>query len=89
MIAVRVGSGCEVSIVTPHKPSDVFLISLITGFFSELKMVTFFFVKSVEQLESHSCLIEIRLALFRFRYTWACVDVDGNIGRCRCPESVV
>ena len=54
----------------------------------EFKMVTYLFVKSAEQLESHICPIERRLALFRFGYAWDCVAVDGNIGRGRCPEIV-
>ena len=33
----------------------MFLITLSTGVFSELKMVMPFFVKSAEQFESHSC----------------------------------
>ena len=82
------GSDCEVSIVTPHKLSDVFLVLLNTGVLSELKMVTSFFVKSAEQLESNSYTIERRLVLFRFGYVWACMDADGNIGRVRCLESV-
>ena len=88
MVTVGGGSGCEVFIVTSHKPSDVFLVPLSTGVLSELKMGTSFFVKSAEQLESHSCPIERRLALFRFGYVWDCVAVDGNIGRGRCRESV-
>ena len=40
MVLVRGGSGYEVSIVTTHKPYNVLLISLSTGFLSELKMVT-------------------------------------------------
>ena len=88
MVAVRGGLGCEVSIVTSLKPSDVLIFPLSKGVLSELKMVTSFFFKSTEQLESHSCTIERRLALFRFVYEWACVDVDGNIRRSICPESV-
>ena len=88
MVAVRGGLGCEVSILVSHKPSDVFLFLLSTGVFSGLKMMTSFFVKSAEQLESHICPIERRLALFRFGYAWDCVAVDGNIGRGRCPEIV-
>ena len=88
MVSVKGGSGYEVSIVTSHKPSDMLLLPLSTGVFSELKMVAYFFVKSKEQLESHSFQIEGRLALLRFRYAWACVATDGNIGRCMCPESV-
>ena len=41
-----------------------------------------------KHLESQSCLIERRPVLFRFRYMWACVAVDDNIGRGRYPESV-
>ena len=51
-------------------------------------MVTSFFVKSVYQLESHSCLIERRLVILIFGYDWACVAVYGKIGRGMCPESV-
>ena len=43
VIEVRGVSGCEYLIVTSHKPSDVFLILLSTGGFSELKMVKSFF----------------------------------------------
>ena len=88
MFAVGVGSGCEVPIVTPHKLSDVFLVPFSSRCLYELKMVTSFFVKSEEQLESQSCPIERRLALLRFVYAWTCVAVDGNIGRGRCRESV-
>ena len=88
MVAVRGGSGCELSIVISHKPSYVFLVPLNTVFLSELKIVTSLFVKSDNQLESRSCPIEMSLAFFRFVYTWACVDFDGNIGRGGCPESV-
>ena len=88
MVSVGGGSGCEVLIVEPHKPSDVFLVPLSTGVLYEFKMVTYLFVKSAEQLESHICPIERRLALFRFGYAWDCVAVDGNIGRGRCPEIV-
>ena len=81
MVAVRGGSGFEVSIVTSHKLLDVFLVPLSTGFLSELKMVTYFFVKIAEKFESHSFPIERSMALFRFGYVWACVDFDGNICR--------
>ena len=87
MVAVRGGLGCEVSISVSHKPSEVLLFLLSTGVFSGLKMMTSFFVKSAEQLESHSFLIERRLTIFRIGYVWACVAVDVNIGRGRCPES--
>ena len=46
-------------------------------------------MKIAEKFESHSFPIERSMALFRFRYAWACVVVDGNIGRGRCPESIV
>ena len=82
------GLGSEFSIVTPHKPSDVFLIPFSTGFLSELKMVTSFFLKIAEQFESHSCPIERRLAPFEFGYAWDFVAVDDKIGRGRCTESV-
>ena len=88
MVVVGGGSGCEVSNMKSHKPSGVFLVPLSTGVLSELKMVTSFFVKSVEQLESHSCPIERRLALLRSGYGWACVAVDGNIGIVWSPEIV-
>ena len=88
MVSVGGGSGCEVLIVEPHKPSDVFLVPLSTGVLSELKIVTSFLVKSVEQLEPHIYPIERRLVLFRFEYAWTCVAVDGNIGRVICLESV-
>ena len=80
---MRGGSGCEVSILASHKPSGVFLVTLSTEVLSELKMMTYFFVKSAENLESHSCPIENRLALFRLGYLWACGDFVGNIGRIR------
>ena len=83
MVSVGGGSGCEVFIVTSHKPSDVFLVPFSTGVLSEFKMVTSFFVKIVEQLESHSFLVERRLSLLRFGYVWACVAVDVDIGRGR------
>ena len=86
---MRGGLGCEVSIVKSHKPSDVFLFPLSIGVLSELKMLTLFFMKIAEQLESHSYLIERRMALFRFRYVRDCVAVDGNIVRGRCPKIVV
>ena len=88
MVVLIGGSVCEVSIITSHKPSYLFLIPLSTGVLSELKMVTSFLVKSVEQLEPHIYPIERRLVLFRFKYAWTCVAVDGNIGRCICLESV-
>ena len=71
--------------MTPHNPSDVLLIPLSTGVLSELKIVTYFFVKTVEKFESRSCTIERRLAFLKFGYEWAYVDFDGNIGICRCP----
>ena len=58
-------SGFDELIVTLHKPLYVFLILLIMGFLSELKMVTSFFVKIAEQPESQSFPIERRLALFK------------------------
>ena len=88
MVAVGVASGCEVPNVTSHKPLDVLLVPLSTGVLSELKMMMSFFVKSVEQLESHSCPIERRLAIFSFECVLACVAADGKIGRGMCPESV-
>ena len=42
-------SGCDDVIVTTQSPSDLLCFPLNTGLFSELKMVTYFFVKSVEQ----------------------------------------
>ena len=75
-------------IVKSQGPSYIFLIPLRTGVLYKLKMVTSFFVKSVEQLESHSCPIERRLALLRSGYGWACVAVDGNIGIVWSPEIV-
>ena len=66
MVAGRGGSGCEVLIVTSHKPLDVFLIPFSTGLLSELKMVTSFFMKSTEKFESHSSPIETSLAFFKF-----------------------
>ena len=48
---VRDVLGCGDLIFTPHKSSDVFLILLSTGVFSELKMVMSFFLKSAEKLE--------------------------------------
>ena len=89
MVAVRSGYDCEVLIMTYHTPSDVVLITFSKGFLSELKMVTYSFLKSSEKFESHSCPIERRMELFRFGYAWACVNVDGKIGRGRCPESFV
>ena len=88
MVAVRVGSGYEFSIVTSHKLWYMFLVPLSIGVLSQLKMATSFFVKNAEQLESHSCPIERRLSLLRSGYRWACVAVDGNIGIVRCPEIV-
>ena len=85
---MRGGLGCEVSSFAYHKPSDVFLVPLSIGVLYELKIGTSFFVKSAEKLESHSCTIKGRLALFRFGYAWASVGVYGNIGRGRCTESV-
>ena len=58
---VRYVSGCDYLIVTSHKPSYVFIITLSTGVLSELKMVPPFFEKSAEQSDSHSCPIERRL----------------------------
>ena len=86
MVAVRVGSGYEFSIVTSHKLWYMFLVPLSIGVLSQLKMATSFFVKSVEQLESHICPIERMLELLRFRYVSVCVAVDGDMGRGRCPE---
>ena len=51
-------------------------------------MVTSFFVKIAEQLESRSFLVERRLALLRFIYAWDCVDVYGNIWKWMWTESV-
>ena len=79
---------CKVSIVTSYKPLYVILIPLSTGFFSELKIVAPFLVKSADKLESHRYPIKNRLELLRFGYVWACVAIDGNIGRGKCPESV-
>ena len=79
MVSVKGGSGCEILIVTSYKPSDVLPILFSTGFLFELKIVASFFVRIVEQLESHSFPIEIRMSLFRFGYAWACVAVEGNI----------
>ena len=42
-------SVCDDLVVTYHKPSDVFLITLSAGFLYGLKMVTYFFVKSAEK----------------------------------------
>ena len=81
MVSVRGGLGSEFSIVASHKPSGVLLIPLSAVILSELKMVTSFFVKGVDQLEFHSCPIEKSLVIFRFGYSWACVDSDGNLGR--------
>ena len=78
-------SGCDVSIVTYYYPYNVFLVPLSTGVFSELKMTTSLFVENAEQFESHSFPIERKLTLFKFGYSWACVYVDGNIGRGTCP----
>ena len=66
----------------------MFVVPLSTGVLSELKMVTYFFVKSTEQFESNSCPIERRMELLMFGSAWDCVAVDGNIGRGRCPEIV-
>ena len=67
------------------KRRHMYSIFFITGVLPELKMVTYFFVKSADQLESNSCPIERRLAHFRFGDVWACVAIDGKIGRGRCP----
>ena len=88
MVVARGVSGCEYLIVTPYKPSDMLLIMLSTGVLYELKMVTFFFVKISEQLESHSCPIYRKLELFKFGNAWDCVADDGNIGIGVCPEIV-
>ena len=65
---MRDGLGCDVSIVTPHKPSGVLLISLVTGALYELKTVTPSIVKIAEQFESHNCTIERRLELLKIGY---------------------
>ena len=80
--------GCDDVIVTPQRPSEVLRFLLSLGIFSELKVVTYIFVKSVEQSESYSCNIERSLVLFIFLYEWYCVAVDGKIGRGKWPESV-
>ena len=61
-------SGCGDVIVTSQRPSGVLRFPFSTGVLSELKMVTSFFVKSMEQSELHSCTIERRMALLTFRY---------------------
>ena len=81
-------SGCGDVIVTSQRPSGVLRFPFSTGVLSELKMVTSFFVKSMEQSELHSCTIERRMAIFRFVYVWACVASDGNFGRVKWPESL-
>ena len=73
VVAVRYFLVCDYFIVTPHKPSDVFLIPLSTGVLSELKIVTLFFVKSEEKYESHSFPIERRrafLGLYIRGFVW-------------------
>ena len=85
---VRYVLGYNDLIVTPYKTSDMFLITLSTGFLYELKIVTSFFLKSAEKSESHSCTIEGRLELFRFLYVWNFVSAYAKIGIGRCPENV-
>ena len=81
-------SCCDDVIVTSQRLSDVFLIILSAGVLYELKTMTSFFVKSVEQSYLRSFLIERRLELFRFGYAWDFVAADGNVGMCRQPEIV-
>ena len=88
MVSEGSGSGCKVQIATSHKLSDMLLVPLSTGVLSQLKIIFSFFVKNAEQLESHGCPIERMLALLGFVYVWACVVIDGNIGRGGCPGSV-
>ena len=76
-----VNTGCDGAIVASQSPLYVLLFSLSTGVLSGLKMVKSFFVKIVEQLESHSCTIDRSLVLLRFGYEWDCVDYGGNIDR--------
>ena len=42
-------AGCDNDIVTSQRPPDVFISTLSTGVLSELKTVTFFFLKSAEK----------------------------------------
>ena len=52
-------SGCEDVIVTSQRPSDVSFFLLRKAVLSGLKTVMSLFVKSAEQSELHSCLIDI------------------------------
>ena len=88
MVVVGGDSGCCDVIVIFYRPLYVLRFLLSTGMLSALKMVTSFFVKSADQVESHICPIGRRLALFRFGYAWACVDADGNFRRGKCPKGV-
>ena len=78
-------SGCDDVIVKSQISSYVLLFPLSTGVLFELKMVTSFFVKNVEQAKYHSCTIDIRLDLFRFIYAWDCVAACGNVDRGKRP----
>ena len=49
VVAIGDDSGWDDAIVTSQSPSYVFRFPLSTGLLSEFKMVTSFFVKSVEQ----------------------------------------
>ena len=51
-----------------QRPLDAFNFLFRTGVLSELKIVTSFFVKSVDRSELHSCLFESSLVLLRFGY---------------------
>ena len=78
-------SGCYNLISTSQMPSYVFRFLFSTIIFSELKIVTSFSVKSVEQSEFHICPIYMMLVIFKFGYEWDCVDADGNVGRGKWP----
>ena len=81
-------SGCDDEIIKSKIPLYVFIFALITGFLSELKIVTSFFLKIAEQSQSKGCNIDRRLELFRFGYEWDCVDGDGKVRRGKYPLSV-
>ena len=76
-----VNSDCYGVIFTPQSPLYVFNFTLSTGMLSELKIMTSFFVKSVEQSELHSCLIERRMFILIFVYEWDCVATGVKVER--------
>ena len=76
VVVVGGGQGCEVSIFTSHKPLDVFLIPLITGFLSDFRMVMSSFVKIWSNLNHTVVLFRggwSSLSLYMRGIVWLCI----------------